>query len=68
MSDQSEKPRGFYCPECRGVRLELYRTHSPAKGRIVRYRVCSVCGYRVATEERVARVLKRKKRPGSAAA
>lgn len=69
MSDapKAEKPRGFTCPDCRGVRLFVYRTQSPAKGRVVRYRACSACGYRVATEERVARVLNRKKRASKAA-
>ena len=45
--------KGFTCPDCRGVRLFVYRTRRPAAGRIVRYRQCSACGFRLVTEERV---------------
>ncbi len=58
---KAEKPRGFVCPECVGFRLVVYRTKRPTKSRIIRYRQCSACGYREATEERFARVLKRRK-------
>ncbi|HEY1191923.1 MAG TPA: hypothetical protein VGE74_30110 [Gemmata sp.] len=59
---KTEKPRGFVCPDCVGFRLlEVYRTRRPARGRVVRYRQCSACGYREATEERTTRMLAPKK-------
>ncbi|HEY1186928.1 MAG TPA: hypothetical protein VGE74_04690 [Gemmata sp.] len=62
MSEPTDpKPRGFVCPECVGVRLAVYRTRRPRRGLIVRYRECSACGYREATEEQCARILKPKK-------
>jgi hypothetical protein len=58
----AEKPRGlrlrgFTCPHCRGVRLFVYRTRRPCAGKIVRYRQCSVCGFRTTTEEKLGHAL-----------
>ena len=47
--------KGFYCPDCRGVRLAVTTTEKACPGLIVRYRRCSACGLRIVTEERVAR-------------
>ncbi len=44
--------RGFVCANC-GGRLQVERTVTPCTGRVVRYRKCPKCNYRVVTEERV---------------
>jgi len=49
--------RGFTCPNCRGVRLFVYRTRRPCAGKVVRYRQCSTCTYRTTTEEKFGHVL-----------
>lgn len=52
------RPRGLFCPVCRGVRLCFVRLRRPCPGVVTRTRVCSACGHRVVTEERVVRTPK----------
>lgn len=44
--------RGITCPHCVKSRLLVLSTKRPMRGLVVRYRMCSVCGHRVYTEER----------------
>ncbi len=65
MSEKKAKARpakGFPCPECVGVRLFVYRTETPRRGLIVRYRKCSACGFSEVTEERSRAVKARPKK------
>lgn len=64
MSEPKSPPalKGFGCPECKGHRLFVTDTERPMPGLVVRFRECSACGYRVVTEERVAKARATKRR------
>ena len=53
--------KGFTCPECHGVRLQVMTTYKPSSGLIVRYRQCTACGHRTVTEERVSKTRRSKR-------
>lgn len=58
---------GFHCPKCPlvyGV-LFVYRTRNPCPSRVVRYRECRKCGYRVVTSENQTKTAPAKKRDHS---
>ena len=52
MNENIPRVCGFACPQCRGVRLFVYRTRRPCPGLVVRYRKCTACGHRIVTDER----------------
>lgn len=56
MTATSAKPKGLFCPECRGVRLTVTDTTKPVAGVRIRYRVCSACGCKLKTREVVVKV------------
>jgi transcriptional regulator NrdR family protein len=45
--------KGLTCPACRGFRLFVVTSCNTAPGIVRRYRECSGCGGRFATEERI---------------
>ncbi len=49
------KPKGLYCPQCRGVRLTVVKTVLPCPGVRIRYRKCSTCNAKIKTTETVNR-------------
>lgn len=54
MSEANPKPqrvRGIVCFRC-GGRLATYATRNPVRSRVVRYKKCLECGFRVTTDER----------------
>jgi DNA-directed RNA polymerase subunit RPC12/RpoP len=51
----SSNPKGLFCPECRGQRLVTTTTRRVCAGVTIRYRRCSACGFRIVTEEKLAK-------------
>jgi transcription elongation factor Elf1 len=49
---RTTEPKGFVCPECPGVALDVLDTRARANKVIVRRRKCPICNHRVTTEER----------------
>ena len=50
---------GFTCPDCPREKLRVYKTRRPLAGRVVRYRKCVACGYRITTVEHLGLILPR---------
>lgn len=56
------RKKGFYCPNCPGLRLFVVTVVSRCPGRRDRYRECRSCAYRIKTIEREVPIRKKKPR------